>query len=112
MSSILFGIVHLNPWQFISAFIIGLFSGWVYYKTRNLTLSILIHFVNNLFAFGAMYFDTETITDKSLPELYGGFFNLVATIFGAIVVAAVCLYFLRLEIKNTEANYSSTQRYL
>lgn len=112
ISSILFGIVHLNPWQFISAFIIGLFSGWVYYKTRNLTLSILIHFVNNLFAFGAMYFDTETIVDKSLPELYGGYFNLVAAIFGALVVAAVCLYFLRLEIKNTETDYGSTQRYL
>jgi membrane protease YdiL (CAAX protease family) len=44
ISSILFGVVHLNPWQFVAAFVIGIFSGWVYYKTKKLTLCILIHF--------------------------------------------------------------------
>src|SRR5687768_8909076 len=56
LSSILFGVVHLNPWQFIAAFVIGIFSGWIYYKTRKLTLSILIHAVNNLVAFISMSF--------------------------------------------------------
>lgn len=32
VSSTLFGVVHLNPWQFVAAFAIGIFSGWVYYK--------------------------------------------------------------------------------
>lgn len=101
ISSILFGVVHLNPWQFIGALIIGIFSGWVYYETKKLTLSILIHFVNNLFAFGSMYFmDLETIMDKSLTELYGGFLNLIVITFGAVVVTVICLYFLRLEIMN------------
>ena len=100
MSSILFGVVHLNPWQFISAFIIGVFSGWVYYKTRKLTLSILIHFVNNLMAFASMYFaDAEAMMNMSLTEAYGGFLNMIAITFGAIVVAVICLHFLRLEIQ-------------
>ena len=65
ISSILFGIAHLNPWQFISAFLIGIFSGWVYYRTRKLSLSILIHLVNNLFAFIAMHFmDAQAMMDE------------------------------------------------
>ncbi|HET6541346.1 MAG TPA: CPBP family intramembrane glutamic endopeptidase, partial [Chryseolinea sp.] len=110
ISSALFGVVHLNPWQFISALIIGIFSGWVYYKTKNLTLSILIHFVNNLAAFSSMYFlDAEVAMDMPLSEQYGGFLNLVMITFGAIVVAVICLYFLRLEIITMKTNYSVTQ---
>ena len=33
LSSFLFGFVHLNPWQFVTGLLIGIFSGWVYYKT-------------------------------------------------------------------------------
>lgn len=113
ISSILFGVVHLNPWQFIAALIIGIFSGWVYYETKKLTLSILIHFVNNLFAFGSMYFmDLETIMDKSLTELYGGFLNLIVITFGAVVVTVICLYFLRLEIMNIKKLTTSIKHYV
>ncbi len=67
LSSILFGLVHLNPWQFIGALIIGVFSGWVYYKTKKLSLSILIHFANNLLAFVGMYFtDAEAMMTEPL----------------------------------------------
>ena len=47
LSSFLFALVHLNPWQFISAMVIGLFAGWVYYRTRNLLYPMLIHVTNN-----------------------------------------------------------------
>jgi len=98
ISSVLFGIVHLNPWQFISALIIGLFSGWVYYRTRKLTLSIMIHSVNNLFAFVGMYFmDAETMMNESLTELYGGFTNLILITVGAITVSIICVFLLRKE---------------
>lgn len=98
LSSILFGIVHLNPWQFISAFIIGIFSGWVYYKTRKLSLSILIHFINNLAAFIGMYFmDTETMMNESLSELYGGFTNLFLITTGAILLSIFGILLLKKE---------------
>lgn len=98
LSSILFGIVHLNPWQFVSALIIGLFSGWVYYRTRKLSLSILIHLVNNLVAFLGMYFmDAETMMNESLTELYGGFTYLILIIIGAILVSILGIFLLRKE---------------
>src|SRR5690554_2343922 len=100
LSSILFGIVHLNPWQFVSALIIGIFSGWVYYRTRKLSLSILIHFVNNLVAFGGMYFrEEETIMNESLSQLYGGYINLIFITVGALLISFFGLFFLRKEFR-------------
>jgi uncharacterized protein len=97
-SSLLFGLVHLNPWQFVSALLIGLFSGWVFYRTGKLFLSVLIHFVNNLFAYAGMYFsDTETMMDMTLTEYYGGTINLVLIITGAISIAVGCIWLLKKE---------------
>ncbi len=50
-SAIIFGIVHLNPWQFIAAFTIGIAIGWIYWKTQSVWPGIFIHFVNNSFSF-------------------------------------------------------------
>lgn len=50
-SALLFGIVHLNPWQFIAALSLGLFMGWVYYKTGSLLTTIFIHFIANFAGF-------------------------------------------------------------
>ncbi len=103
ISSVLFGIVHLNPWQFIGALIFGLFSGWVYYRTGKLTLSILIHFVNNLVAFAGMYFiDAETMMYKSQTELYGGLTNLIMVTVGAIIISFVGIFMLRKEFDSSK----------
>jgi membrane protease YdiL (CAAX protease family) len=48
ISAVLFGVIHLNPWQFLSAFIIGLFSAWICIETRSILLCIYIHFFNNV----------------------------------------------------------------
>jgi uncharacterized protein len=50
-SSILFGLVHLNPWQFVAAFTGGLLIGWVYWQTRSLLPAMFIHFVMNFSSF-------------------------------------------------------------
>ena len=47
ISAALFGAIHLNPWQGIPAFFLGCFFGYVYWKTGNLWLTILMHAVNN-----------------------------------------------------------------
>jgi membrane protease YdiL (CAAX protease family) len=47
LSALLFGLIHLNPWQFYSAFIIGVISAFICLKTNSLLLSIYIHFFNN-----------------------------------------------------------------
>ena len=47
VSALFFALIHMNPWQALNAFIIGLVMGYVYYKTGSLLLTMLIHFVNN-----------------------------------------------------------------
>lgn len=46
-SALFFGFFHLNPWQFIPAVAIGIYIGWIYYRTRSLLLAMFIHFVAN-----------------------------------------------------------------
>jgi uncharacterized protein len=50
LSSFLFGLIHLNPWQFITAFGLGLMLGWLYWKTGSLLPCIFLHYVNNALA--------------------------------------------------------------
>ena len=46
-SAFIFAFIHLNPWQSIPAFIIGILFGWVYYRTGCLWLTIFLHCLNN-----------------------------------------------------------------
>jgi membrane protease YdiL (CAAX protease family) len=55
-SAFLFGLFHLNPWQFIPGFLMGLLLGYIYLKTRSLIPVILVHIVNNSFSYIIMYF--------------------------------------------------------
>lgn len=47
VNAFLFGAIHLNPWQFLTGFIIGAISAWAAIKTKSIFLSIYIHFFNN-----------------------------------------------------------------
>ena len=51
ISSFCFALIHLNPWQGIPAFVLGMLFAYVYYKTGSLKLTMLMHCVNNTFAF-------------------------------------------------------------
>lgn len=59
LSSILFGIIHANPWQFVGATLLGFVLGLVYYKTKSLLLPMLLHGFNNLCS-SVLIFYTKT----------------------------------------------------
>ncbi len=67
-SAFLFGLFHLNPWQFIPGFLIGLLLGYIYMKTRSLLPVILIHVVNNSFSYLIMYYYGEEV--NSFVDLF------------------------------------------
>lgn len=95
ISSLLFGLVHLDPWQFVVGFIMGLFTGWIYYETRILTLSILIHFVYNLSSVLLKYFlNYDSMKDSILLGMYGGLANLIYVVVGSAIMIVICIYFL------------------
>lgn len=103
-SALIFGLIHLNPWQFITAFLIGLFMGWVYYRTRSLLATIIIHFTVNFTGFVLNHFvDFETSFDTSYVELAGSVLNAILLISGAILIAAVSIFLLNREFAKQTA---------
>jgi len=52
LSSMLFGLVHLNPWQFVSATALGLIFAWWYARTRSLVPSLIGHALANAMVIG------------------------------------------------------------
>ena len=111
ISSLLFGLVHLNPWQFIAGFIIGIFSGWVYYRTKNLLLSIIIHASANLSAYFMRYFiDIDSSMDDTLLEMYGGLSNLIMAIVGSITIVSICIYFLNKAFNNQKTEIEAPNK--
>ncbi len=110
VSSILFGLVHLNPWQFVGAFIIGIFSGWVYYRTQCLSFSIIIHAAVNLTGYILNSSDNiESSMDETLLEMYGGLTHLFLAIIGSIFLATICIFFLRKEFIKGDMEEESAQ---
>jgi membrane protease YdiL (CAAX protease family) len=90
LSALIFGGVHINPMQVPGAFLIGLFLGWVYWKTRTLLPVILIHFINNLISFlvylrhGEAIFQPDPILERSLIYWALMVFASVVAIFGTV----------------------------
>ncbi|MDX5420951.1 MAG: CPBP family intramembrane metalloprotease [Hymenobacteraceae bacterium] len=84
-SSVMFAVFHLNPWQGIGAFVVGVFMGWLFYRTRSLWVCIFFHFVNNLLSTIAVHF-TPAGVDK-----FDSFYNQIgnATAYALIYAAAL-----------------------
>jgi membrane protease YdiL (CAAX protease family) len=98
ISSLLFGLIHLNPSQLVVGLIMGIFTGWIYYKTRMLTLSFLIHSVYNLASVLMGYFlISDLMKDNTLLGMFGGLANLIYVVVGSVIVILICIYFLEKE---------------
>ena len=90
ISAAFFAIIHMNPWQAIPAFVLGLLFGLVYYKTGSLKLTMLMHCVNNTLAAVAgripQFKDAESFLDVMNPWAYAGVFVCCAAFVAATVV--------------------------
>lgn len=47
ISSLVFGVVHMNPAQIPFAFLLGMMFGWLYYRTGSLLPGVVGHVLNN-----------------------------------------------------------------
>lgn len=92
ISAAFFALIHMNQWQAVPAFLMGLVFGYVYYKTGSLKLTMLMHFANNTMALALSQIpslkDAEYFTDVLSPWAYGGVYALalVVLIFGIILM--------------------------
>ena len=87
-SALLFGLIHFNPAQSVSAALLGLLLGWLYYRTRSLGLCIALHALNNGIGFAAMHWAPASWQHaETFRELYPS----AAHYAGAVALSAVVL---------------------
>ena len=104
ISSVVFGLFHMNLWQAIPATLMGLMLGYVYWRSGSLKLTMLMHCANNTLSIVMMtFFSTDakdTLYDIIPNKLaYGGI--------AAVALAALLLtirYFWRRSPVNVEQN--------
>lgn len=74
VSALFFAFIHMNPWQAIPAFALGLLFGYVYYRTGSLKLTMLMHSVNNTLCVVTQHIeafrDAESFTEAMSPVNY------------------------------------------
>lgn len=78
VSAAFFAILHMNPWQAIPAFLLGILFGYVYYRTGSLKLTMLMHCVNNTFSLLLSKIpgleEIESFMDILSPWAYAGIY--------------------------------------
>lgn len=79
MSSLLFGLFHVEPIHASAAAVMGLFLGWVVLRTRNLWPAIVAHAVNN--ALAALAVHLEVRGPLAVGLLGGGLALCLAMVF-------------------------------
>jgi phosphatidylglycerol---prolipoprotein diacylglyceryl transferase len=89
LSSMLFGAVHLNPWQFVSALGLGLMFAWWYARTQSLIPSLIGHALANSIVFWNQFIPFRVpgfnvVNQFDTTALQPLWFDL----FGAFLVAA------------------------
>lgn len=73
VTSFLFSIIHFSYYGFLPRLALGLMLGYIYYFSKNIKLSMLMHFINNGIAITALYFatknggDPKKVMDESYP---------------------------------------------
>ena len=99
ISALFFAVIHLNPWQAVPAFILGVLFGIVYYKTGSLKLTMLMHFVNNTFSAILSRIDSlkdfDCFADVMSPGAYWSTFAICV-----VAVVVICRIFLLIPLKD------------
>lgn len=90
ISSLLFGLVHMNPAQIPFAFAAGIFFGWMYVQTGSMLPSIVGHIVNNSFAFLDMKYEW---TGSGSEELSMSDPKMIATAIAFTIASAALIYY-------------------
>ena len=88
MTAFLFAGVHFNPAQMPHAMLMGILLGWLTMRTRSIIPAIIIHWLNNSFAFIAFQIWPESY-DMSISDALGSWLPLAITVSVAIMSLSV-----------------------
>lgn len=104
VSSALFALMHGNPLQLVHQFILGVACAVLYFSTRSLIPSILLHFLNNATALVMGYFESM---GKAI-QLSAGWWALVCV--AGLIVSVLLLWAIVVISKNYRAKHPLKER--
>lgn len=86
LSSVIFALLHGTFFKIIPIFALGILLGTIYYYTRNLWYTIIIHFLNNAFAVLSVYYGSNSPflqklnNDTLQVPIYAAVFSLMVVV--------------------------------
>lgn len=102
VSAFFFGLVHLNPWQFVTGFILGCYLGWVYLRTASVSACIVIHMSANLSGYALRLYlrfaESSVQNDQTVAPSDPS--SQIVTILVLVIVFAASVYWLQRETAN------------
>lgn len=98
-SAVIFAVLHLNPWQALPAFVLGLFFGWIYYRTKSLWITIFMHFINNTSSLIASRVFTDVAADSTFKDIMpsGAYY---AMLIASAIATILIVYYLKKKLNN------------
>jgi membrane protease YdiL (CAAX protease family) len=87
ITSIFFSLIHMSIYLFLSRIVLGFVLGLLYYKSRNIWVNIIAHFLNNAIAVTALFYMSRNSPKLDITKLdpridwWLGFVGLAALIF-------------------------------
>ena len=88
ISAVTFGLFHGNFAQAVNASFLGLILGWLYYRTKSIIPSMVLHLVNNISAV-VLTLSFSSDSDIKVVELFGN--NLPLAV-GCLTVSALLAF--------------------
>ncbi|MFV0238359.1 MAG: lysostaphin resistance A-like protein [Flavobacteriales bacterium] len=98
-TAFIFGLIHMNPWQFIAAFVGGIVLGYVYYRTKSLGNSIFIHALNNGVSTYLIFKYGEAEMVKLIDHSENDLLYMILALIGLVVSLYFVYFFTRKNIK-------------
>lgn len=103
ISSVVFALIHMNPWQAVPAFLMGCLFGYVYWRTGSLKLTMLMHFTNNTFSLIISrldkFKDADSWLDVIAPKEYWLIFAACA-----LLTVLIVRYFRKIPMLSRQGN--------
>lgn len=110
ISAIIFSILHFNSSQILGALVLGLLFGSLYYKTKSLGLTIVLHFFANLFGLvtALLKYKLGEFNNGSITYIYGSFSIYIIII--CLIILAVTIYIIYKKVTRNASLLSPSLR--
>ncbi len=94
VTGIIFGMYHVNPFTLVPLCALGVYFGWIVYRSQNIVLSIVAHFLNNLFAIVVVYIGIdENLATAVSPRLSTTPLQIAFYLLSGVVFLIASYYF-------------------